>query len=253
MEKLEEMKQLVDKLNYYSFEYYNNSNSIVSDETFDKLFDDLKKLEKETNVILSNSPTINVGCEIIDNFKKVNHKFPMKSLDKTKDIKQIIEFANNKEIVIMHKLDGLTVELVYKNGELIEASTRGNGFVGDNITHNAKVFSNIPLKIKNKDELHIIGEAIIEYDTFNKINENVEKKYKNPRNLVSGTVKNLDSNICKSRKVKFISYIIYGSNIDKKVEQIKYLKELGFDTVEYKLLTNKEFEAVALSAWIQKR
>ena len=238
MEKLEEMKQLVDKLNYYSFEYYNNSNSIVSDETFDKLFDDLKKLEKETNVILSNSPTINVGCEIIDNFKKVNHKFPMKSLDKTKDIKQIIEFANNKEIVIMHKLDGLTVELVYKNGELIEASTRGNGFIGDNITHNAKVFSNIPLKIKNKDELHIIGEAIIEYDTFNKINENVEKKYKNPRNLVSGTVKNLDSNICKSRKVKFISYIIYGSNIDKKVEQIKYLKELGFDTVEYKLLTN---------------
>lgn len=232
---LEKMKKLVSDLNRYSEEYYNGNNPSISDNTYDKLFEDLKNMEKEYNVILSNSPTVNVGRKVITSYEKVTHKYPMRSLDKTKDTKILIKFCNGKIVVLMNKMDGLTVELIYKEGILVNASTRGDGLVGEDITHNAKVFSNIPLKINIPGEVHIIGEAIIDFETFEKINRKQEKKYKNPRNLVSGTVKQLDSDICKSRNVKFIAYIIH-NDINSKQEQLKYLEELGFETVPYRVI-----------------
>lgn len=235
-EKIKTMKELISKLNKYSYQYYTLGNSEISDKTYDKMFDDLLELEKETNTILSNSPTQKVGNVLIEGFKKVKHEFLMKSLRKTKDVNELRSFARRADSILMHKIDGLTIDLIYNNGELINASTRGNGEVGEDITHNAKVFSNIPLKISYKEKIHVIGEAYIDYSTFEEINSkilNENDKYKNPRNLVSGTVKQLDSSICKSRKVKFIGYILEGSNLKKKDEQIEFIKHLGFESINY--------------------
>lgn len=243
---IDKNKELVKNLNMYRDSYYNNQTSIISDEEYDKLFDALSKLEKQTNVILSNSPTQTVGYEIKSALTKVKHNHPMLSLDKTKEIDTLIDFINNKKSYIMHKLDGLTVSLRYINGELVSAETRGDGITGEDILHNAKAFCNIPLHIAYQDELIIDGEAIINYTNFNKINSKLskEEQYKNPRNLASGSVRQLDSNVCKSRNVEFIAWKCVKGFDDETYYTAKFyrLLELGFDIVPFGYIDNNDIQ-----------
>lgn len=242
---MKEMKELINKLNQYSYEYYTLGKPTISDTTYDGLYDKLIKLEEETGVVLSNSPTQNVGNVTLSKLEKTTHEYPMLSLDKTKSIDNLNNFRKNKDTILMLKMDGLTIDLVYdEKGNLIEGSTRGNAFIGEDITHNVKTFSNIPLKINNNfnKTIHIIGEAIIDYDTFDNINSKLSDndKYKNPRNLVSGTVRQLNSKVCKDRNVKFVGYILEGLNLPSKLYQLKLIKELGFETVEYQIISSKD-------------
>lgn len=241
---MDRIKQLVNLLNSYRYEYYTLGNSIVSDNTYDKLYDELKELEEKYNLVLSNSPTQTVGYEVLDKLNKSTHKYPMLSLDKIKmkDIDKLVSWIENKKVVIMAKEDGLTVQLTYnKNGKLIKGETRGNGEIGEDITHNIKCFSNIPLKINVDKETVITGEAIIAYNTFKEINNKLDRdnQYKNPRNLVSGTVRQLDNKICKERKPKFIAYINETSELNSKEDQLEELIALGFDVVPYKVIVGK--------------
>ena len=239
MDKINRVKELVSQLNTYRNAYYNNSESQISDYEYDNLFDELKSLEDETGIIMSNSPTQTVGYEVKSKLEKVKHSHPMLSLDKTKDVNDLREFAGNNDCVLSLKMDGLTVLLTYENGELIQAETRGNGEEGELITHNAKVFENIPLHIKYTGRLEIEGEAIITYPDFENINSKLseEDKYKNPRNLVSGSVRQLDSNIAAQRHIKFIAWKVpFIENVDEVhggslLFRLIFVKELGFDVV----------------------
>lgn len=239
MDKLKRMKELIPILNEYAHAYYSLGTSIVEDSTYDKLYDELLQLEKDTGIILSNSITQTVGGKVLDKLKKVTHEYPLLSLDKTKKVEDIDKFRKGKTIVQMDKEDGLTIDITYDNGELILAETRGDGITGADITHNIKQFTNIPLKIPYKNKVHIIGEAIITYDIFEEINSKLpnDKKYKNPRNLVSGSVQLLDSNICKERKIKFIGYIVKGNDmLQTKENQFDFIIEQGFDCVNYSII-----------------
>lgn len=240
MDKIIEIKNLIKQLNRYSYEYYTLGQPTISDETYDKLYDKLVKLERETNCILSNSPTQKVGNVIWSKLEKSTHKYPMLSLDKIKykDIDKLYKWINNRDCVAMFKMDGLTIDLTYIDGNLVKAETRGNSIEGENITHNAKTFSNIPLRIPYNEEVHIMGEAIIDYETFDNINSKLpeDKKYRNPRNLCSGSVRQLNSSICKSRNVKFYGYIVEGTNFKTKISQLKFIEQLGFDVVGYKYI-----------------
>lgn len=239
MDKVERIKELTQQLNHYRDSYYNASVSEISDHEYDDLFDELRQLEEETNIVMANSPAHTVGYEVKSKLEKVKHSHSMLSLDKTKSVEDLKKFAGNKDCLIMCKMDGLTVLLTYENGELIQAETRGNGEEGEIITHNARVFENIPLHIDYMGHLEVEGEAIITYGDFERINSKLPKneKYKNPRNLVSGSVRQLDSNIAAQRHIKFITWKVpktedskYDKYFAKKLEQVK---ELGFDIVPY--------------------
>lgn len=234
--KIKEMKSLISELNMASDMYYNTSDTIMSDKEWDIKLDRLKELEKETGIVLNNSPSVNVGYEIKSKLEKVKHEYVLRSLGKTQDKGELNSFISNKKAVGMLKLDGLTTDLIYEDGELIEGSTRGNGEIGEDITHNVKTYINVPKKIKYKGRVHIVGESIITYDTFNEINKNGE--YKNPRNLVSGSVRQLDSKICAKRKVKFLAYNVFGKEFISKEGELKWLEEQGFDVVDYKIVNN---------------
>lgn len=245
LDKVRRIKELTKQLNQYRDSYYNNSVSEVSDQEYDNLFDELKQLEEETNIVMTNSPTQTVGYEVKSKLKKVKHSHPMLSLDKTKSVEDLKKFASDKDCLLMCKMDGLTVLLTYENGELIQAETRGNGEEGEIITHNAKVFENIPLHIDYTGHLEIEGEAIITYGDFEKINSKLPKneRYKNPRNLVSGSVRQLDSNIAAQRHVKFIAWKV--PNIEDKIKsdnaflfRLIFAKNLGFDIVPFYSYTN---------------
>ena len=236
--KIYRMKELIIRLNDASIAYYNTGDTVMSDREFDKLYDELKQLEEETNTILANSPTHKVGAEVISKLETVKHNHPMLSLDKCHTEEELIKFAGNRDCLLMFKMDGLTVSLEYDNGELISAETRGNGEEGSNIIHNALVFKNIPMKINNNGNLIIDGEAIITYDDFDRINESLpdDKKYKNPRNLASGSVTLLDSSITAKRNIKFIAWrVIKGlDNIgqsNSNYAKLKEIEKLGFDIV----------------------
>ncbi len=245
---MERIKELVDILNKANDSYYNKDLSIISDIKYDELYDELVKLENEHNVIFSNSPTRKVGYEVMSNLKKVTHTGKMLSLDKTKSKEELKNFLKNNEGLISWKLDGITVVLTYENGELVQSATRGNGEVGEDITHNTKVFSNIPLKINYKNKLVVRGEAIITFEEFERINKNLkeEEKYKNPRNLCSGSVRQLDSKICKDRNVKFIAFSLV-NDVDydfknQKVNQFNFLSSLGFEVVPHKVIKSTEVD-----------
>ena len=233
---IKEMKHLISELNVASDMYHNTSNTIMSDKSWDIKFDRLKELEKKTGIVLSNSPSVNVGYEVKSKLGKVKHEYSLRSLGKTQDKNELNKFINNKKSIGMLKLDGLTTDIIYENGELIEGSTRGNGLVGENITHNVKTYTNIPKTIKHKGRVHVVGESIITYDVFDEINKN--KEYKNPRNLVSGSVRQLDSRICAKRKVKFLAYNVFGKEFISKEGELKWLEEQGFDVVNYKVVNN---------------
>ncbi|WP_317367607.1 NAD-dependent DNA ligase LigA [uncultured Tyzzerella sp.] len=247
---IEKIKQLVDKLNKARKAYYQESYEIMSDFEYDKLYDELEALENKTGIVLSNSPTQQVGYIVLSELKKVKHNKKMLSLDKTKEISKIEDFLDVNEGLLSFKMDGLTIVLTYTNGTLVSAVTRGNGEIGEDITHNCKVFKNIPLKIPYKDELVIRGEALISFKDFETINENldIEEKYKNPRNLCSGTVRQLNNEITKDRNVSFLAFSLVkcDKSFKLKSEQLDYLKSLGFETVEYTLV-NKSNVAKAIT------
>lgn len=230
------IKKLVEKLNYHCDLYYNKQSPEISDYEYDCMFDELSKLEKETGIIMSNSPTQTVYHEVHSNLEKVTHSHPMLSLDKTKKINDLKKFISDKVCCLMCKMDGLTILLTYEDGELIQAETRGNGEVGEIVTHNAKVFENIPLHIDYPGHLEVEGEAIIIYDDFKKINDNIsndDKKYKNPRNLASGSVRQLDNDIASQRHIKFIAWKIPKGMDDKSTMYERFCEayRLGFSIV----------------------
>ena len=203
------MEYLVDFLNKCCDEYYNGSTPSLSDAEYDRLFDELEELENKTGVILPDSPTQRAGFEAVSELQKVVHPTELLSLAKTKDAGDIEKMLQAGDGFLSLKLDGLTVELDYKNGELTEASTRGDGTVGEIITHNARVFTNIPLTIPYTDDLTVTGEAFIDIPTFESINEEIdndEDRYSTPRNLAAGSVRQLDSKICSRRGVKFLPF-----------------------------------------------
>lgn len=249
--KLNRMKELIEILNNASRLYYQYSTPIMTDFEYDKLYDELEKLEKETNTILSNSPTQNVEPEAIDSLVKVEHPAPMLSLSKTKSISELASFLGNQEGLISWKLDGLTIVLTYKDGKLSSGVTRGNGIIGEVVTENVKKFKNIPLRIPYKGTLVVRGEAVIKYSDFNKMNEELDddsSQYKNPRNLCSGSVRQLDSKVTAKRNVNCIIFALIESEkkFKLKSEEFEWLKSLGFDVVEYHKVTSNNIEEQVL-------
>lgn len=236
MDKVKRIKELVEQLNEYRDAYYNEARSDVSDAEYDRLFDELSELENETGVVYTNSPTQSVGYEVKSELEKVKHSHPMLSLDKTKSVDDLVKFAGDKDCILSLKMDGLTCLLTYENGELVQAETRGDGEIGELITHNAKVFENIPLSIDYKGHFEIEGEAIITYEDFDKINKSLpdDKKYKNPRNLASGSVRQLDSKIAAQRHIKFIAWKVPTDIASSSfINRLQYALDIGFDTVPF--------------------
>lgn len=235
MDNKDKMKSMVSLLNRARNAYYNLAKPFMSDEEYDKRFDELKALEKETGIVLKDSPTHGVGYAVLDKLTKVNINPPMLSLDKTQDIKEFKKFLDVQPSFLMLKMDGLSVRLKYKNGNLVAANTRGNGTIGESILHNAKTFANIPLKINTKEELILDGEAIIDYATFDRINSTLpeDEQFANPRNLVSGTVRQLDSKVCADRSVRFICWkvIQMDGDVDDFTTRLDYARSLGFEVV----------------------
>ena len=239
MEKSERIKELVELLNKAGRAYYQEAEEIMSNFEYDKLYDELLSLEKETGIVLANSPTVNVGYEVVSELPKEQHGSPMLSLDKTKEVETLAAFAGERKCLLSWKLDGLTVVLTYNNGSLQKAVTRGNGQVGEVITANARTFKNIPVSIPFKGELTLRGEAVIKYSDFEEINksiEDIDAKYKNPRNLCSGSVRQLNSEITAKRNVNFMAFaLINAENVDfqnSMENQFIWLENQGFDVVE---------------------
>jgi len=247
--KRKRMHELVELLNKAARVYYQGEDEVMSNHEYDKLYDELQGLENELNVVLSASPTIHVGYEVLSELPKEMHERVMLSLDKTKEVEKIREFIGDKQAVLSWKLDGLTIVLTYENGELIKAVTRGNGEIGEVITNNAKTFQNLPLYIPYKGRLVLRGEAVIGYDEFEEINSKIEEedaKYKNPRNLCSGSVRQLNSEITAKRNVKFYAFsLVQAENIEDENTrhvQLNWLHEQGFDTVEFYVVTEENVE-----------
>lgn len=228
-----EINKLVEYLNTCRDQYYNHNTSIITDKQYDDLFDKLKELEEVSGIILSNSPTQSVGYNAVSSLKKVKHEERLLSLDKTKSIADVMKFCNTRNVIIMHKMDGLTVDLTYVDGKIAQALTRGgdDGY-GEDITHNVKSILGIPSTIPIKEKVHISGEAIITYSDFNYINSSLKEPYKHVRNCVSGSVRQLDSAICAQRKVRFIAW--NANDLSKNGTMMSGLDEadkLGFITV----------------------
>jgi DNA ligase (NAD+) len=233
---------LVEYLNVCRDEYYNNNNSIITDKQYDDLFDRLEHLEKTTGIILTNSPTQNVGYEVKSELTKVEHAYPLLSLDKTQSYKDMLDFCKDNKMLFMYKVDGLTCQLTYKDGKLFRAETRGDGYIGEDITHNALTFIGVPKTIPYEGIIHITGEAVINRRDFIKVNESLDDVYKNPRNLASGSVRQLDSSICAKRKVRFIVWNANDlSTNDSMLDGLFRAQNAGFTIVhQYTLLSVKE-------------
>ena len=246
---LQRMKELVEKLDQAAKAYYQEDREIMSNQEYDSLYDQLEQLEKETGTVLTNSPTVRVGYEAVNELPKEEHPSPMLSLDKTKDREVLRGFIGNHKCLLSWKLDGLTIVLTYENGELVKAVTRGNGIVGEVITNNARVFKNIPLRIPYKGQLVLRGEAIITYSEFERINETIgdaDAKYKNPRNLCSGSVRQLNNEITAKRNVRFYAFaLVSAQDVDfsnSREQQFIWLKKQGFEVVEYKVVTSENLD-----------
>lgn len=252
-DKITRMKELISILNKASELYYQKNTIMMTDYEYDHLYDELVELEKETNMTLSNSPTINVEPEISSSLKQVEHPSPMLSLAKTKKVSELENFLGDKEGLLSWKLDGLTIVLTYEDGKLISGVTRGTGIIGELVTENVKQFKNVPLTIPYKGRLVLRGEAIIKYSDFNRMNEELgdgSSQYKNPRNLCSGSVRQLDSSITAKRCVNCIIFALIESstNISNlKSECFDWLKNQGFEVVEhYKVTKNTVKEQVLM-------
>ena len=255
-QKKQRMQELVELLNKASKAYYQEATEIMSNFEYDKLYVELLALEEELGIVMANSPTVNVGYEVLSELPKERHEKPMLSLDKTKEISRLKEFLGDQRAFVSWKLDGLTIVLTYKNGKLEKAVTRGNGEVGEVITNNAKTFKNLPLKIAYQGELILRGEAVIGYQDFEKINaeiEDVDAKYKNPRNLCSGSVRQLNNEITAKRNVQFFAFSLVKADDEdfenSRICQLEWLKEQGFAVVEgYEVTAETIEERVAYFA-----
>lgn len=253
-ESLERIKYLVDTLNRASRAYYAENREIMSNLEYDALYDELQKLEQETGVVLTNSPTVSVGYEAVEELPKEPHVSPMLSLGKTKSREELRDWLQGNPAILSWKLDGLTVVLTYHDGKLAKALTRGNGEIGEVVTNNARTFKNIPLTIPFGGELVVRGEAVITYSDFERMNaeiEDAEARYKNPRNLCSGSVRQLNNEITAKRNVRFYVYsLISAENVDfhnSQEEQFKFLQKQGFEVVEHYLVTEENIlDTIAL-------
>ena len=250
---IDEAKELVKQLNIYCDAYYNQQNPLISDQEYDELYDKLVEYEKNTGIIFANSPTHKVGYIVKSKLSKVTHSHPMLSLNKTKSVEDLVAFTSQRSCVLSLKMDGLTVLLTYDKGELIKAETRGDGVTGEDVLHNAKVIKNIPLNIQYKGRLEVEGEVIISYDDFNRINSALpeNEQYKNPRNLASGSIRQLDNKIAAQRHLQFIAWkvplisdpvewfddesdsYLTTKTMSSVINKLKYVRELGFDIVPY--------------------
>lgn len=231
------IRSLIDLLNKANKAYYYGENEMMSNKEYDDLYDQLKRLEDESGIIYSDSPTQNLGDHIYSSLPKLKHESPMLSLDKTKDREALKKWLGNKEGVLSWKLDGLTVVLTYQDGKLTKAVTRGNGLIGEEITENAKFFLNVPLSIPFKGKLTVRGEAVISYSDFKEINDAEQGRYKNARNLASGSVRALDTNQVKKRKVQVIIFeVIQGSEENLVTDKFTWVSHLGFKPVEYEVV-----------------
>ena len=239
------MKELIDILNKAASVYYQGKDEIMSNFEYDRMYDELSALEKESGLVLAGSPTQKVGYEVLSELPKQTHPSPMLSLDKTKQVDELSSWLGGKEGLLSWKMDGLTVVLTYENGKLLNAVTRGNGVVGEVITNNAKVFKNLPVNIPFKGRMVLRGEAIITYSEFKKINAllSEEEQYKNPRNLCSGSVRQLNNEITAKRNVELYAFtLVEAEGVDFKNSQqnkMEFMKEQGFQTVESKVVTAK--------------
>ena len=253
MDKIKRLKELIEILNNASNAYYNSTPN-MTDYEWDKLYDELKALEKETKIIYPDSPTQNVGYKVLDEIKEVKHNHLMLSLDKCHTEQELIDFAKDKNCILSVKADGLTTSLHYIDGKLIGAETRGNGISGSDVLENVLNIKNVPHTIPYKDELIIDGETIIDWNTFNKINENLpagQDKYKHPRNLVSGTITMLDTNIAASRNMRFIAWrVIKGLNEKSVFFALKEAEKLGFEIIPMWTYTNKSTDKENISAML---
>lgn len=258
MNSLDRMKELVEVLNRAGKSYYSEGTEIMSNFEYDRLYDELLRLEKETGCVMSDSPTVNVGYEVLSELPKERHESPMLSLDKTKEPEALVSWLGSQKGLLSWKLDGLTIVLTYDGGKLVKAVTRGNGEVGEIITQNAKVFKNLPVSIPYTGKLVIRGEAIITYSDFEKINEKIpeiDAKYKNPRNLCSGSVRQLNNKITAERNVRFFAFsLVSAENVDfenSRKKQFEWLAGQGFSVVEY-----REVDAgnlIDTIEWFEKR
>ena len=242
METTEQMKTYIEQMHAADKAYYNAGTPILTDYEYDQMFDALKKLEQETGVVLSGSPTHKVGGEVLDELHKVQHTQPMLSADKTKSVDDVIKFIDGKPCVLSWKLDGSTMVLRYENGELRQAITRGDGHAGDDVTHTARAFLDIPIKIKEHEKIEVRGEAVISWANFERINEELEdNRYSHPRNLASGSIGMLDARESKNRCLEFRAFdLVEGPVFPTKAEQLRYMQQLGFHVVEHVLMENME-------------
>ena len=247
--KMTRMRELVDLLNRARRAYEQEDQEIMSNYEYDRLYDELEGLEKELGTRLASSPTVNVGYEVLSELPKERHERPMLSLDKTKEVERLKEFLGDQKAMISWKLDGLTIVLTYQNGGLVKAVTRGNGEVGEVVTNNARVFKNVPLSIPYQGELVLRGEAVISYKDFEKINEEIgdaDAKYKNPRNLCSGSVRQLNNEITAKRNVRFYAFtLVRAEGVDfhnSRICQMEWLKSQGFDVVENHPVTRETID-----------
>lgn len=251
LDKIERIKELTNLLNTYRDAYFNDSTSIVSDYEYDTLYDELQAFENETGFILNNSPTQSVGYEVKSKLQKVKHSHPMLSLSKTKSVDDVINFLNSRCGIAMLKMDGLTTGISYSDGRLVSAETRGDGIVGEDVLHNAKTIRNLPQQIIAQ-EITVDGEAIITRMDFEKINAaivNEDDKYKNPRNLASGSIRQLDSKVAANRKLKFIVWkCVEGIDDNSFLNRLHRMRELGFEVVPHRIIseniTNEELEQI---------
>ena len=239
--RIERIKELTELLNRASRAYYAEDREIMSNFEYDRLYDELEKLEQETGTVLSDSPTVTVGYEAVEELPKARHERAMLSLGKTKSREELREWIQDQTALLSWKLDGLTIVLSYSDGKLAKAVTRGNGEVGEVVTNNARTFRNIPLSIPHKGELIVRGEAVISYSDFEKINAGIkeeEARYKNPRNLCSGSVRQLNNEVTAKRNVKFYAYsLVKAEGVEfhnAREEQFFFMQEQGFETVEYR-------------------
>ncbi len=245
-DKIARMKELAEMLHKASKAYYAQDKEIMSNLEYDGLYDELQALEQETGVVLTNSPTVSVGYEAVEELPKERHESPMLSLDKTKDREALKDWLQGNQAVLSWKLDGLTIVLTYQDGKLAKAVTRGNGEIGEVITNNAKTFVNLPLNIPFTGELLLRGEAVISYSDFEKINreiEDVDARYKNPRNLCSGSVRQLNNEITAKRNVRFYAFSLVSAAGEEfrnsREAQFTFLKEQGFEVVEHYPVTEE--------------
>ena len=258
MNQRERMKELIGRLQEAAKAYYQENREIMSNLEYDRLYDELQKLEAETGVVLAGSPSLTVGYEAVDELPKEAHERPMLSLDKTKDKEALKNFIGSQKTLLSWKLDGLTIVLTYRGGELDKAVTRGNGVIGEVVTNNARVFVNLPLKVPYQGELILRGEALITYSDFEEINRTIpeaEARYKNPRNLCSGSVRQLDNRITAARKVRFYAFgLVKADGVDFKnsrEKQMEWLKGQGFETVSYHMVTAKDVDREI--AWFEQQ